>query len=229
MYVVVSSADLAPWRVSFIYGESHREKRHEFWSLLRRLYSQRKGPWLVCGDFNEVLSQEEQAGVNPRTATQMELFRSCLEDCGLMDLGFSGPSFTWSNKQEGDALVRVRLDRAVANEEFTSRFEDVSVENIITTTSDHFAVIIRLQPHSGTSSRRPVQSGFKFEAAWLRAPDYREMVENAWTSLSDGPRSLQSTWNNLQSITSTLKTWSIESFGCVRKEIKKVRRKTKGY
>jgi hypothetical protein len=72
-----------------------------------------------------------------------------------------------------------------------------------------------------------VQSGFKYEAAWLRAPDYREMVEKAWTSLSDGPRSLQSTWSNLQSVASTLKTWSIESFGCVRKEIKKLEGKLK--
>jgi hypothetical protein len=104
MNVVVSSADLAPWHVSFVYGEPRREKRHEFWSLLRRLHNQRKGPWLVCGDFNEALTQDEHAGLVPRTATQMELFRSCLDDCGLMDLGFSGPRFTWSNKQEGRLL-----------------------------------------------------------------------------------------------------------------------------
>jgi hypothetical protein len=73
----------------------------------------------------------------------------------------------------------------------------------------------------------PKVSGFKYEAAWLRAPDYREMVEKAWTSLSDGPRSLQSTWSNLQYVASTLKTWSIESFGCVRKEIKKLEGKLK--
>ena len=127
-----------------------------FWSLLCRLRSQREGPWLVCGDFNEVLNQEEHAGSAPRSESQMELFRECLDDCGLVDLGFSGPMYTWSNKQAGSSLVRVRLDRAVGNGEFWSLFDDVNVENIITTTSDHLAILTRLQSFSTTTHRRPM-------------------------------------------------------------------------
>jgi hypothetical protein len=225
--VVVLSDGLAPWRVSFVYGEPCRDKRHEFWNLLRRLHLQREGPWLVCGDFNEALCQEEHDGPNLRSEAQMELFRSCLDDCGLIDLGYSGPSFTWTNRQASDTLVRVRLDRAVANEAFCTLFDDVNVENIITTTTDHFAVLIRLQSFGQNSRQIPVQSGFRFEAAWLRAPDYREMLENAWRSSCDGAATLRSTWDSLHSVASSLQKWNREVFGSVRKEISKLGYKLK--
>ena len=75
----------------------------------------------------------------------MELFLQCLDDCGLVDLGYSGPTFTWSNRQGNDTLVRVRLDRAVVNSAFSALFDDANAENIVTTTTDHFAILIRLQ------------------------------------------------------------------------------------
>jgi hypothetical protein len=42
-----------------------------------------------------------------------------------MDVGYSGPMFTWSNKQVEQDLVRVRLDRAVVNGEFQDLFDDI--------------------------------------------------------------------------------------------------------
>jgi hypothetical protein len=225
--VVVLSDGVAPWRVSFVYGKPCRDKCREFWNLLRRLHLQREGPWLVCGDFNKALCQEEHDGPNLRSEAQMELFRRCLDDCGLIDLGYSGPSFTWTNRQANDTLVRVRLDRAVANEAFSSLFDDVNVENIITTTTDHFAILIRLQSFGQNSRQIPVQSGFRFEAAWLRAPDYREMLENAWRSSCDGAATLQSTWDSLHAVASSLQKWNREVFGSVWKEISKLEYKLK--
>ena len=45
------------------------------------------------------------------------------------------------------------------------------VENIITTTSYRNAILIRISKGGAQVDRRPVQTGFRFEAAWLRAPD----------------------------------------------------------
>jgi hypothetical protein len=109
----------------------------------------------------------------------MSLFKECLSDCGLIDLGYSGPLFTWSNKQDGDDLVRVRLDRAVANGSFMAEYDDCTVENLITTTSDHLAILVKLQSFAAQADRQPVKSGFRYEAAWLRASDYRETMERA--------------------------------------------------
>jgi exonuclease III len=56
-----------------------------------------------------------------------------------MDLGFSGPNFTWNSRQKSGDNVRVRLDRTVANGHFLQLFNDCNVDNIITSSSDHYA------------------------------------------------------------------------------------------
>jgi hypothetical protein len=67
--------------------------------------------------------------------------------------------------------------------------------------------------------QQPVQQGFRFEAMWLRAPDYREMLEKAWADGRDGSGSLQSTWANLGRVAASLNDWSRATFGSVRKKI----------
>jgi hypothetical protein len=171
---------------------------------LRRLRTEWEGPWLACGDFNETLHQYEHVGPWERSKTQMSLFKDCLSDCGLIDLGYSGPLFTWSNKQDGDDLVRVRLDRAVANGSFMAEYDDCTIENLITTTSDHLAILVKLQSFAAQADRQPIKSGFRYEAAWVRASDYRETMERAWSDSSGGPHSLQSTWELLVRCSMTL-------------------------
>ena len=47
-------------------------------------------PWVIFGDFNEIVHPDEKLGSLDRDARQMEGFRECLSDCGLVDLGFVG-------------------------------------------------------------------------------------------------------------------------------------------
>lgn len=54
-------------------------------------------PWLVVGDFNEILTQTEKMGGKPRGDRLMESFRDALESCNLVDLGHVGDAFTRSN------------------------------------------------------------------------------------------------------------------------------------
>ena len=60
--VSVTGEGVTPWRGTFVYGEPRRELRHVFWDLLRRLRPEWNGPWLCCGDFNEVLCHDEHYG-----------------------------------------------------------------------------------------------------------------------------------------------------------------------
>ena len=142
-------------------------------------------------------------------------------------MGFSGPKYTWNNRQAGDALVRIRLDRAVANGAFLELFDNFKVENVITTSSDHFAISISLSTLMEGKQTVPVQQQFRFEAAWLRAPDYRDVMERAWAEGKDGPLSLQSICDNLRRLSGSLKKWSHETFGSVRKKFLKLERKLK--
>ncbi|KAM0853650.1 hypothetical protein ACQ4PT_050943 [Festuca glaucescens] len=213
---------MVPWRATFVYGEPRCELRYIFWDMLRRLRRGWDGPWICCGDFNEVLYQDEHYGSRDRSDAQMELFRDCLDACNLVDLGFSGPKFTWSNRQDAQCNVRVRLDRAVPNDSFSSIFEGCNVENIITTSSDHYALLISLTAVSPHFERTPVKQGFRYEAMWKRAEDYASVVEAAWQPNSTGPNPLQATWANLNQMAGSLKDWSCISFGSVRRQIKKL-------
>lgn len=66
--------------------------RIQTWNLLRSLASQASLPWLVTGDFNEILCNAKKSGGPPRGATQVLNFCRALVDCGLKDLGFCGPN-----------------------------------------------------------------------------------------------------------------------------------------
>ena len=223
--VHVKEASGVIWRATFVYGEPKTDRRHIFWDRLRFLKAQWQGPWVCIGDFNEVLSNDEHMGPTDRGETQMRLFRDCLEDCQLVDLGFCGPKYTWNNKQHGDSNIRVCLDRAVANGHFLQLFDDTQVENIITTSSDHFAVHLSLSKYSDRRQRETRWHNFKYEAAWCRAPDYMETVEKSWAAGSVGPSSLQTTWDKLSNLAGTLFQWSRDSFGSPRKEIRKLEKR----
>ncbi|KAM0925635.1 hypothetical protein ACQ4PT_004066 [Festuca glaucescens] len=88
-------------------------------------------------------------------------------------------------------------------------------------------IYISLSTLQDGAKSTPVQHGFCFEAAWIRAANYREVLEKAWAACGDGPPSLHSTWATLQSLAGSLRNWSRDSFGSVRKRIQKLERKLK--
>ena len=99
------------WRLTGFYGHPERTMCSHSWNLLRHLHALRARPWLVLGDFNEIISLEEKWGGDDRNFHQMNAFREVLLDCSLQDLGYTGADFTWTNGQYDGGLVRVRLDR----------------------------------------------------------------------------------------------------------------------
>nr|POE82123.1 hypothetical protein CFP56_57259 [Quercus suber] len=93
--------------------------------------------WVVFGDFNEIVKSDEKLGWLDRDARQMEVFRECLTDYGLIDLGFVGQSFTWCNGRFGEQRTQVTLDRMVANEEWIKMFPEARVFHRAMAASDH--------------------------------------------------------------------------------------------
>ena len=85
------------------------------WTLLKRLAGMSSLPWLVGGDFNEILRLYKKLGGKIHQDYQMKDFRRALKASELRDLGFAGPSFTWSNHQDGSQLIQEHLDRYVSN------------------------------------------------------------------------------------------------------------------
>ncbi|XP_073357687.1 uncharacterized protein [Aegilops tauschii subsp. strangulata] len=111
--VSVENANGDMWRLTGIYGEPNWNCKHRTYQLIRDLHAQSRLPWLVIGDFNEILYSDEKEGGAPRNQSCLQAFQDALTDCSLEDLGFNGDKFTWFR-----GGLRERLDRAVSNEDW---------------------------------------------------------------------------------------------------------------
>ena len=94
--------------------------------------------WLVCGDFNEIIHLDKKIGRKERDADQMKEFREALSRCGLPNLGFVGPRFTWCNERFGDQRMLLRLGKMVANDEWIKLFPETKVHHVSMSASDHY-------------------------------------------------------------------------------------------
>lgn len=100
---------------------------------------------MCMGDFNEILLSHEKQGGLPKSQTCTDRFREVLEECGLVDLGFSGDMFTWmNNSHTRDRYIRERLDRAIADLEWSTHFLGYYVKNGDPHHSDHRTVIVTM-------------------------------------------------------------------------------------
>ncbi|KAK0576526.1 hypothetical protein LWI29_019063 [Acer saccharum] len=161
------------------------------WTLLRRLRDVDNLPWVCGGDFNELLSTTEKLGGSEKTIRDIIRFRQVVDDCGLIDLGFSRPKFTWNNRREGCANVQERLDRILAT---------TSWKNI-------FRHAVR------RASKR-----FQFETCWLREGDIDNVVSGVWEEGSPS-LSTEDLTVKLGRCANRLSDWSQTRFGNTRKKI----------
>ena len=66
--------------------------------------------WVLAGDFNEPFMEGDKFGGKAVSVNRSLHFKECLDKCSMMDIGFSGPCFTWTNKRNVQALIQERID-----------------------------------------------------------------------------------------------------------------------
>ncbi|XP_074287510.1 uncharacterized protein LOC141612598 [Silene latifolia] len=102
------------WVHSLVYGCKKDSERVDLWNSLKQLKQSLVDPWLIMGDFNNVLHSDERIG-SPITQAEVQGFQDCVDECGLYDVRL-GAFFTWNNKQEGVARVFSRIDRVMCKD-----------------------------------------------------------------------------------------------------------------
>lgn len=65
-----------------------------------------------------------------------------MQEADGIDLGFIGGRYTWDNCQSGQALIRERLNRALANRDWLSLNPKTIVEHLLFEASDHCPILI---------------------------------------------------------------------------------------
>lgn len=131
-------------------------------------------PWVILGDFNEILSADEKEGGNPRPYQMMQAFQDCLADCDLDDMGFEGDRYTWRRGDIGE-----RLDRAVSNTAWNLKFPLAALVHEEHVHWDHRPLVLDTEYHDQNHVRG--QSGGKqFEARWLQEETAESIVTTTW-------------------------------------------------
>ena len=137
--------------------------------------------WLLAGDFNDILSNEEKWGGRVREERSFKDFNSFVENNRLVDLGFTGNPWTWSNNWEDEGEIRQRLDRGLSTIEWGQFFDKAKCEHVDTFGSDHSMLLIDNWPRIEKRKSR-----FFFDKRWLKRSEVNQIVEQAWNQSVEG-------------------------------------------
>jgi hypothetical protein len=101
-----------------MYGDPRHISTSVIWNHVQYFISQNSNlPMLCMGDLNDIMLPSEKFGPSSVDFNRMNEFCSYVKNCGLIDLVFSGPAYTWSNKRFSSMPTYERLDRFLANAE----------------------------------------------------------------------------------------------------------------
>ncbi|KAG5527030.1 hypothetical protein RHGRI_028084 [Rhododendron griersonianum] len=78
-------------------------------------------------DFNQVLSVGDKIGGHLPSQNALRSFHEMISDCGLVDLEFKGPKFTWRNNREEESFIMERIDMAFADSKWRELHEHAMV------------------------------------------------------------------------------------------------------
>ncbi|XP_012842530.1 PREDICTED: uncharacterized protein LOC105962752 [Erythranthe guttata] len=132
-------------------------------------------PWLVGGDFNTILDASEKKG-GLADISRMHDFQDFVMQAELLDAGFIGNPFTWSNNRSGLNRIWKRLDRVLINSDFQLLFPSLQVLHLERTMSDHAPLSVRFE-----QGQQMAGKGFTFQRMWVDHPTFQAMVSHAWS------------------------------------------------
>ncbi|XP_061998863.1 uncharacterized protein LOC133716149 [Rosa rugosa] len=209
------------WRFTGLYGKPKVEERYRMWNLLRQLSLQGNFPWVVGGDYNEIISNSDKFGGAVRSASQMKGMQDALDFCDLGDIKFLGPKFTWMGIRGGEE-VKIRLDRFTCNDSWKDLYPASCVSHLLPSTSDHLPILLPVREKKKRRKKR--RKRFKFEEFWLQDEKCREVVKKGWESIT-GVEPFSTVCKKINATRRALEDWSEEHFGSLKKEIENTRAK----
>jgi len=135
----------------------------------------------------------------------------------MIDIGFFGPRFTWTNKREVQALIQVRLDRFFVNPSWFLLYPEARLMHLTRCHSDQCPIMIDLLPRATRERERP----FKFQTCWLTDPTFPSIVTQSWRQ----PRNLREA---TEIFTKEANSWNRRHFGNIFVKKKNILVRLKG-
>ncbi|KAL4384117.1 hypothetical protein GQ457_15G000410 [Hibiscus cannabinus] len=167
------------------------------------------GTW---GDFNSILVGDERIGGSDHTSKGSRAFREFIQDVTLVDLGYWGPTFTWSRGN-----LHQRLDRCLVNNCWMQGYENGFVKHLDRLGSDHRPILLCFSGNFNNDRNRP----FRFISAWQEHDRFVEFLQSNWNGSS--PLSA-----NLERFRTQLVLWNSEVFGHIGQRKRCIRARLRG-
>ncbi|XP_028785411.1 uncharacterized protein LOC114741327 [Neltuma alba] len=197
-----------------IYAIPHSNLRQTLWEDLKFLAQSTAEPWGVIRDFNDIAEASERVGGGRVNSKRIRWFNDQLKDCGLTDLGFNDPKFTWKGpKLKGCSRMYRRLDRALGNALFMSTFHNYLIKVCSCTKFfDHNPLMLCLDAEN---LRFRGTKPFRFKAIWIEHENFQSFMEKSWMLDEDINKSLSNFKNSIL-------IWNREVFGFIEKKKKNI-------
>jgi hypothetical protein len=128
------------------------------------------------------MNANEKLGPKPAHAKCIADFCCRIKNCGLFDLGYNRPAYTWTNKHFSSNPTYEHLDRCLGNAEWCTTFSTTMVYHLPMMKSDHAPILAVLN-----SYRRKISRPFKFENWWLLEDDYENIANQSWQKSCNRP------------------------------------------
>ncbi|KAH0714422.1 hypothetical protein KY284_007327 [Solanum tuberosum] len=161
--------------ISVVYARCNALERLELWEELDSIIDRDRWPWIIGGDFNVILNEEEKLGGLPFTQHEAIDFASFICMCALSEVQTIGSKFTWWNGQIEEECIFKRLDRILVNQEFVEVFPSSEVHHLIRQGSDHAPL------HMICNSEEEITvKPFRFLNFWRHHKNFKKIVEENW-------------------------------------------------
>jgi exonuclease III len=167
IFAWVQTMDKPPWILVAVYGDASHRDNPRIWKYIINVAGWNR-PMCCIGDFNAITSIEEKFGGSQRMNQNSRRFQEFIFQAGLIDLGFKGPAFTWTNKPNSSQGMHERLDQVLATSEWCTLFSDAYVNHMFRIHSDHAPIMLRTR-HNGHGNAK-----FRIEHWWFTREDFSE-------------------------------------------------------
>ncbi|KAL5172015.1 hypothetical protein HKD37_16G044853 [Glycine soja] len=160
-------------RLQAIYALNKLDQRRTLWTDIECIHGNQHGPWVLLGDFNNVLKAKDRVGGNLVTESEYEDLAKMMRNTGTFEKDSTGDYYTWSNKQT-DGMIYSRIDRVLGNVEWFQDNMDTMLQILPPSVSDH--ALLCLADPGNTAGR---QFHFKFSNCLTDLEEYHSTVSNS--------------------------------------------------
>lgn len=121
LHIRVSIPNVSCYFFTAIYGPPSACNRPLLWNFLNDISGHIDLPWLLFGDFNQVICKEDKYSASSSLVGASRL-QSLVDQLALVDLGAEGNWFTWHNNHTDASAVWERLDRVFGSDLWVNKF-----------------------------------------------------------------------------------------------------------